>query len=229
MLQKQLLVSITGYKKNDWQNKLREITKYHIKEIGLFMEAFPPRQRQGLLSDLKKSCVKKIPLVHIRQDTTKQEIKFLIKNFGSRYFTIHESHFPILKNWRGYYKNLYLELNTDNRINKYVQVKKIGGFCTDLAHFEIETVKQSREFRYTVDRIGKVKIGCNHLSGYSRYRNTDLHTVTGVKQFDYIKKLPHVVFGNVIAFEIFNSIKDQLCYYPHVKKILQGNLGFKIL
>ena len=141
MTTKQLIVSITGRKKKDWQNKLKEINQYQIKEIGLFLEIFSPRERAGLLEALKNSCVKRIPLVHIRSDTTKKEIAYLKKNFQSKYFTIHESHFHILKKWRGFFKNLYLEMNTDNYIAKYVNVEKIGGFCIDLAHFKKEVTK----------------------------------------------------------------------------------------
>ncbi|MBU0598618.1 hypothetical protein KKF61_06565 [Patescibacteria group bacterium] len=225
---KKLIVSITGYSKADWRKKLQEAKQYRLKEIGLFIESFSVRQRQGLLDALKNSCVKKIPLVHIRDDITKQEIAFLKKHFQTKYFTIHEPHFHILDKWRGYYKDLYLELNTDDRMKKYVSVKKIGGFCTDLAHFNVEVVKQSKEYRYTVDHLGKTKVGCNHLSGYSPVRNTDLHTISSVKDFDYLASLPHAVFGRVIAFEIYNSIREQLNYLPHIKKLLQDKLNFEI-
>jgi len=229
MLTKKLIVSLTGRKKKDWQNKLKEINQHRLQEIGLFMEVFSLRERAGLLEALKNSCVKKIPLVHIRSDTTKQEILFLKKNFGSRYFTIHEPHFHILKQWRGYYQNLYLELNTDDHLAKYVNVEKIGGFCVDLAHFKKEVTKQIKEYRYTIEEIGKVKFACNHVSGYSYSRNTDLHTIKSVRDFDYLATLPHNLFGQVMAFEFFNPIKEQLKYQKLLKKSLKKKLGFKII
>jgi len=226
---KKLIVSITGRKKKDWRNKLKEINKYQIKEIGLFMEIFSPRERAGLLEVLKNSCVKKIPLVHIRSDTTKKEIAYLKRFFKSKYFTIHESHFHILKKWRGFYKDLYLEMNTDDRVAKYVNVEKIGGFCIDLAHFKKEVTKQTKEYRYITEEMGKVKFACNHISGYSYNRNTDLHTVKSVRDFDYLSTLPHNLFGSIMAFEFFNSIKEQLKYKKLLKKSLSKKLGFKII
>lgn len=96
MTTKKLIVSITGRTKRACQKKLKEVNKHKIKEIALFFEMLKPRERRGILTALKHSCVKKIPLVHLRKDTTKQEIAFLIKHFGSKYFTIHEPHFQIL-------------------------------------------------------------------------------------------------------------------------------------
>jgi len=229
MFKSRLIVSITARTKKEWQDKLKEINKYKIKEIGLFFESLTVRERDGLLASLKNSTVKIIPLVHIRDDTTKQEISFLVKHFQSRYFTIHESHFHKLKRWRGYYKELYLETNTDDRLAKYVDVEEIGGFCVDLAHFKKEVTKQTKEYRYIVEEMGKVKFACNHLSGYSYRRNQDLHEVKSMRDFDYLKTLPHNIFGRVIAFEIFNPIKDQLKYQKHLKKLLKKYLRFKII
>ena len=229
MSAKKLIVSITGRKGKDWQKKLKEINQYRIKEIGLFLEMFNSRERKDLLLALKNSCIKKIPLVHIRHDTTKKEIAWLIKHFNSKYFTIHESHFHILKKWRGYYKKLYLELNTDDHLAKYVNVEEIGGFCIDLAHFKKEVSKQTKEYRYVVEKMGKVRFACNHLSGYSYSRSADLHTAKSVRDFDYIKTLPHNLFGQVIAFEIFNPIKEQLKYQKLLKKSLAKKLDSKII
>lgn len=229
MFKSRLIVSVTARTRREWQDKLKEIDQHGIKEVGLFLESLSSREREGLLPALVKSPVRKIPLVHIRDDTTKQEIAFLIKHFGSRYFTIHENHFHILKRWRGYYKKLYLETNTDDRLAKYVDVEEIGGFCIDLAHFKKEVTKQTKEYRYIVEEMGKVKFACNHLSGYSYRRNKDLHEVKSIRDFDYLKTLPHNIFGRVIAFEIFNPIKDQLKYQKHLKKLLKRELSFKII
>ncbi len=227
MKHKKLLVSITGRTKTEWQDKLAEINKHQLTEIALFMETFTPRARKDLLPALANSCVKKIPLVHIREDTTREEIRLLKNQFQTKYFTIHESHFPILEQWRGHYQSLYLELNTDDQIKKYVHVKKIGGFCIDLAHFKVEVAKQSEEYRYTVDKLAdQVTVGCNHLSGYSANRNTDLHDPTSVSDFNYITTLPHAVFSRVVAFEVFKPIGFQLRAYPHVKHLLEHALGF---
>ncbi|XOU94301.1 MAG: hypothetical protein ACNFW9_05670 [Candidatus Kerfeldbacteria bacterium] len=230
-MKKKLLVSITGRHKKDWVKKLAEIEKYNISEIALYIEIFSPKDRIGLLEALQKSCVKKISMTHIKDDTTKEELNILYKKFGTRYFTIHEDHFnkKIISHWKGYYKNLYLEMTTDNYVSPKVKVENIGGFCIDLAHFKKQVTLQDKEYAYIFEHINKSKSGCNHLSGYSNKNNIDLHVVKNAQDFKYIKTLPHNLFGNVISFEIFNSIKDQLRFLPTVKKILEKDLNFKII
>ncbi len=131
-----IIVGITGNKNIHWQNKLKEIKKHRISEVALFLECFTKNQRQQIYQALLKSNIKSIPLVHIRNDMSKDELKFLIKHFGSKYFTIHEDSFNILEKWKGYYNKLFLEMNTDDFVSKIVEVEKIGGFCVDLAHFK---------------------------------------------------------------------------------------------
>ena len=229
MAVKKLIVSITGRKKKDWLDKLKEIDRYKIKEVALFMQLFPPSQKKGLLKALKNSSIKKIPLVHIREDTTKKEIDFLTKHFSSRYFTIHEYLFNRLTNWRGDYQKLYLEMSTDDRVAPYVQVEKIGGFCIDLAHYKKQAVWQTKDYVYIVEHLQNIDCSCNHLSGYSYKTNLDLHTVTSVRDFDYIYQLPHNLFGKVIALEIFNPIREQIKYQKLLKKSIKKKLGFTII
>ncbi len=55
----------------------------------------------------------------------------------------------------GIYKNLYLEMNTDNIISQEVKVGEIGGFCVDLAHFKVSQVRGCKEFDYIMERKNK--------------------------------------------------------------------------
>lgn len=119
-------------------------------------------------------------------------------------------------------------MNYDNYIAKYVNVEEIGGFCIDLAHFKVVVTKQTKEYRYTLEEMGRVKIACNHLSGYSFNRKVDLHTVKSIRDFDYLKSLPSILFGQIIALEVFNPIKEQLKYQKHLRKLLRKRFGFKI-
>ena len=217
-----ILVSITGSTDKEWQSKLAEIEKYKITEVALFVEIFKrPKQRWNIYHALQKSCVKKIPFVHIREDVTKDELQFLQNNFKTKYFNIHETGFSILEKWRGFYKHLYLEMNYNNQVPRNVKVKKIGGFCVDLSHFKASEEKWGDEFKYILKRRHKKELFvCNHLNGYGYKTNKDVHTVTSLKQFEYLKTLPEFVFGKIIAIETFNSIKDQLKFRDHVVKLL---------
>jgi len=219
----QLLVGITGFTNKHWQSKLKEINKYKIKTVSLFLERFEKEQREQIYKALLKSKIKQIPLVHIRSDMSRDELVFLNNNYNSEYFTIHEDHFMVLPKWKGFYKKLYLEMNTDDYVSKKVNVNRIGGFCVDLSHFKVEQTKQSMEYDYTIKRK-KVRhyFKCNHLNGYSPEKNTDLHVVRNFKEFDYLRTLPKFVFGQVIGIEMDNSISEQLVYRKYLLKVLNG-------
>ncbi len=218
---KRILVGVTGNKNIHWQNHLKEIEEYKISKITLFLELFENNQRQNIYKALLNSNIKEIPLVHIRHDMVKEELKFLINHFNSKYLTIHEDSFDILTKWKGYYKKLFLEMNKDNFIAKNVQVEKIGGFCVDLSHFKSAQEKWSKEFEYTIKKPKRF-FACNHLNGYSYKKNTDLHTIDKLSDFDYLKTLPKFLFGKVIAIEVFNSISEQLKFKEYILKILNN-------
>lgn len=216
-----ILVSITGSKDKDWEDKLRDIDKFRISKIALFLECFELSQRRKIYKALLKSTVKEIPLVHIKNDMKKGELDFLAKNFKSRYFTIHENSFEFLDKWQGFHKRLFLEMNKDNFIAQSVKVNKIGGFCIDLAHFKAASYDHTNEFKYIIRRRRVHHyFACNHLNGYNPEKNSDMHTVKSLKDFDYLKTLPKFLFGKAIGLETKNSISEQLKFKKYLTKML---------
>jgi hypothetical protein len=116
-----------------------------------------------------------------------------------------------------------LEFDYNNYIPGGVKVKKIGGFCVDLAHFKAGEEKWSREFEYTLKRRNEDTLfACNHLSGYSFEKNSDEHFPNSPKYFNYLKTLPDFVFGQVIAIEIYKSIKQQIEFRKYILRILNS-------
>ncbi len=217
-----VLVSITGRTEQEWQDKLREIEALKITEVALFLEFYSKEEKQKIYNALLKSCVKSIPLVHLRHDMDKVELEFLQKHFKAKYFTCHEENFVQhnVEQWKGFYKDIYLEMNFDNFVSKTVQVEHIGGFCVDLAHFKVGLEKLSKDFEYVFDRKDKHLFACNHLNGWSAEKNIDMHTVNTVADFDYLKTLPEFVFGTCIALETFNPIKEQLGFKKYLTELL---------
>ena len=216
-----LIIGLTAKKGENWEGKLREINKLGVKRIALFTEEISRKNRIKLYSKLIDSCIKEIPLAHIRKDTETKELVFLIKNFKTKYFNIHESSFKYLGKWKRFHKKLYLEMNYDNKVPKDVVVKKIGGFCIDLSHFKASEEKFTEDFKYVMKRKNIHKyFKCNHLNGYSYKKNCDVHRVNSIKDFDYLKTLPKFLFGNVIALEMYNSVKEQLKYKKYLTKLL---------
>ena len=217
---KRIYLGITGEKNSDWQSKLKEINRFGIKEAAVFLERFKKPQRDNLCRMLLRTFVKKVPLVHLREDNTKDEIKFFIDNFETRHFNIHEDHFNLLNRWEGYWDKLYLEMNYDSKIPKDVKVGQIGGVCVDLSHLKSAIARGSEEAYYIFIRKNNIKFACNHLNGYSSLKNRDLHTVSSLKDFDYLTTLPKYVFGEIIALEVENSIKEQIEFKEYLTKIL---------
>lgn len=216
-------VSITGKEEKDWQDKLDEINFLKIKEVSLFLELYGKDQREKIYKALLDSKIKSIPLVHIRHDMTKDELRFLKNNYKTRYFTLHEINFQqddILK-WKGFYKNLCLEMNFDNFVSKKVKVEKIDGFCVDLAHFKVSMEMLGNDFEYVFDRKEvKRYFDCNHLNGWDMKTNRDMHTIHDLSNFDYLKTIPNFLFGKIIALETFNSIKEQLEFKEYLIGLL---------
>ena len=219
---KQIFLSITGINNLDWQEKLKDIDSLGIEEVAVFLTRFDKKERQHLYKFLLKSRIKKIPLVHLRDDTDYEDIEFFIKNFNTEYFNIHEDHFNLIDRWRGYFDKLYLELNIDNKIAKNIEIEKIGGFCVDLAHFKASIARGEEEAVKVFFEKDKVMFGCNHLSGYDELNKSDVHFVTDLKQFDYLATLPKFVFSNIIAIEVDNGIKEQVEFKKYIISILNN-------
>lgn len=217
---KRVHLGITGEKNKDWRSKLGEINRLGIKEAAVFLERFKKQQRYNLCRMLLKSSIKKVPLVHLRSDCTKDEIKFFIDNFKTGHFNIHEDHFNLLSQWKGYWDKLYLEMDYNSKIAKNVKVRQIGGFCVDLAHFKSAIARGSEEAHYIFLKKNKIKFACNHLSGYSAKMSRDLHTASSFEDFDYLATLPKWVFGDIIAIEIDNSIQEQIKFREYIIKCL---------
>lgn len=227
-LEKIILVGITGKTSNDWQSKFKSIKKLGIIKVALFLEMFPLKQRLEIYNALLASNIKEIPMVHIRDDMSREEIQFLFDNFKSRYFTIHPDHFKVLKNWRGFYKNLYLELGASNKIDKSVKMKKIGGFCVDLSHYQFEAKANMKEADFINKYKGRAdKFGCNHLNGYDIKKNSDVHKVKSKKELDYLPELPKFIFSKVIGLEMSNSIEEQLEYKKYIITLLTAKSRHK--
>jgi len=220
---KTIIVSITGKDKNACIEKINEINNLGITEVGLFLEFLNKEQKEKVYAELLKSKIKSIPLVHIRHDMVKEELKFLKNKFKTKYFTLHEINFQqddVLK-WKGFYKNLTLEMNFDNFVSKKVQVEKIGGFCVDLAHFKVGMEMLNKDFDYVyIKKNFPEYFDCNHLNGWNPEINRDMHTIHSLENFDYLKTMPNFLFGKCIALEVFNSIKEQLEFKTYLVGLL---------
>lgn len=220
-MKRKLLVSITGFKPEHWQSKLKEVEKYNLQEVALFLEWYERPEREKIYKAIENSCIKRIPFVHARHDMEKEEFDYLSRQVWTFSFNIHEDCFKNLEKWRGIYKKLYLEMNYDNIVPQCVNVKKIGGFCIDLSHFMASRERDTKDFDYVMQNKNLHKLFvCNHLNGYDWKNKKDKHTVESLRDFDYLKTLPKFVFGKIIAIETHNNIEDQLRFKKYLEKML---------
>jgi len=219
-ISKKIYPSITGFVNADWQGQLKEINELKLTEAAVFLSSFDKKERDHLYKFLLKSSLKRIPLVHLRDDTDGSDIDFFSENFGTVYFNIHENFFKILNQWKGKWKNLYLELNYNDQIPKDVDVKKLGGFCIDFSHLKTSVARGTKEAFYVYQNKDKIKFCCNHLNGYDPVLEQDKHTVTHLKDFDYLLNLPKFLFSDVIALEVYNSIEEQMKFREYLIKFL---------
>lgn len=219
-----ILLSITGTESFDWADKLKEINARKIDEVAVFLASFDKKERDNFYRLLLKSTVKTIPFVHLREDVTKEEIKFFIDRFKTRYFNIHEDHFKKLDQWQGYWDKLYLEMNFDDEVAKDVKVRKIGGFCVDLAHLKAAISRGTEEASFVFFRKKQAEIACNHLNGYAPLAMKDIHLVKDLNAFDYLTTLPKYAFGKIIALEVYNSIEEQIKFKKYLSRLLKKYL-----
>ena len=222
-LEKRIFVGITDNFDGTWRKKLAEIKKFGLTEAALFLEQIRTRkEREEVYRVLEKSGLKKVPLIHIRSDMEREELKYLCEKYDNPCLTIHEVDFKDLEKWRGFYKNIFVEFNYNDKFDGPVEVEKIGGFCVDLSHFKAAEEKWMKEFQYVLSKSENKKLfACNHLNGYSYEKNDNMHTVESLKNFDYLKTLPEFVFGDVIAIETYNSIEEQLKFKEYLIEFLK--------
>jgi len=216
----EIFVSITGSKKEDWQYQLEEVNEYEIQKAAVFIEQFDKEQREPLYRALLNSSVKEVPLVHLRHDALVEELDFFVSNFSTDHFNIHESHFDFLNKWEKYRNKLYLEMDTDSEVADNVKVGEIGGFCIDLAHFRKSVARGTEEAYYVYLRRKTIEFECNHISGYLEKEDTDMHLVDKKERFDYLEELPDYLFGEVMAMEVNNSIREQLKFRSYITELL---------
>ncbi len=213
--------SITGNSFRELESKIEEAEESGIFEIPLFVQRISEPERREIYNKLKKSSISEIPLVHIRNKMDLWELKFLKKKFNTTYFTIHESGFSYLEKWKGFEKDLYLEMSTDDIVNENVKVEEIGGFCVDLSHYIKQKDRGTIDYDYVYNRRDKSELfQCNHVSGYCPKNKEDLHFVEDKSSFDYLKELPDFTFGEVVAVEVFNNIERQLEFKSYIENIL---------
>ncbi len=133
-MNRKVFVSLTGYDAKTFESKFKEIKKFNITEAAVFLSALPHEKHKYVFEKLLKSNIKYVPLVHIKDDTTKDEIEFFVKHFKTKYFNIHNRNLKNIDKYAPYTTNILLETHPKVEFDESALIK-IGGFCIDVAHF----------------------------------------------------------------------------------------------
>lgn len=213
-----VLVSVTTISQKH-EEKLQEINELNIKEAAFFPTCLNFKQRQEFYKELEKSTLKRIPVVHLRDDMTPEEVEYLKKRFRTKRFNIHsKKQKPLFYNLSKFRKRIYVENHNSGQIESQ-ELKDYRGICLDVSHLEDARLKTGEKniFKYYINLLEKYKIGFSHVSAIRNKEST--HEFKNLSEFDYVlrylKYLP-----KYLALELENPIKEQLKAQAYIKKIL---------
>ncbi|MFA5009569.1 MAG: hypothetical protein WC534_03290 [Candidatus Paceibacterota bacterium] len=234
------LPTITTTNGSNWKEKLKEIKNFGLTEVALFPTCLNEEERKELYSEILKTPIRQIPLVHLRSDMKLSELEYLIKKYDTQIFNAHsEKAYPIDPDWKKYHNIICLE-NTPRVFLNEEEIKNWGGICLDFSHLENDLLLNEEKYNSDIAIIDKYPIRCNHISavkekffldeqGKMQYTS---HTLNNRSELDYLKKYPFEYFSDFCAIELDNRIADQLEAIEYIKTLLQGrdsqikDLGF---
>lgn len=217
---RKVYVSLTGYDYAIFERKFREIQKFGINEICVFLSALPHQHHKFVFKQLLKSKIKNIPMVHMRDETTKAEVEFFKNNFKTKYFNVHGRNLLNIEKYEPYLKNILLETHPEIIFDE-IKLNKIGGLCIDVAHFWRAKEIQSKDYFQVLKFKNKKSLfKANHLSGYKKNWG-DLHDIKNEKDFEYLREVPKFILGNILAIEIMDTINTQMKVKKYIEKILK--------
>jgi len=224
---KKILVSITTSRGSDWKSKIEEIKELGLDEVAAFPTCLCKNDREEFYGLIKESCIKSIPLVHLRNDMTVDEMDYFIKNYDTKVFCTHtKREYDFLCDLSKYHniigiENVYYPFDEE-------EIKVFGGICLDLSHLENARILTREIFEQNVKMLEKYPVIVNHVNsvkktfhidenGYTRY---DDHFFENFSEFDYLKNYPENYFSPIIAIELENSIKEQLKVKDYLNNII---------
>lgn len=229
-----ILVSITTTNK-DYIKNIQEAKKLKIKELALFFTLFATKNiRYKIYKELLKNNIKSVPVVHLRNDMKVSEIKYLIKTFNTKMFNTHPTGFHEIEDkeiLKKYKNKIYLENSeTKKTVSITKEINDYAGICLDISHLhENLLLKRMKFYKDTIDVLKKYKCGFAHVSAIKKHSYINKYTgvlsysdhiFENLNEFNYIKKYKKYL-PQYLAFEVNNSIKEQLKAKKYLQKILK--------
>lgn len=218
--------TITTTSNSNWRKKIQTISNLKLKEVCLFITGLNPDERSEAYKLLRKTKIEHIPLVHLKHDSTTDEIEYFIHQFGTKLFNIHsKKEFKLKYDLSPYKDKINLEFTlfpiTD-------ELPSWAGICLDTAHVENQRLRKNSLYESFIESLEKFPTNVWHVSAIKPkpfiYEKTgelnyDFHTFNKLSEFDYIKRYKKYI-APVIALELENSIEDQLKAKKYIEELL---------
>lgn len=215
----------------NWQGKLKEIKELKIEEFALFLSCLDKFQRNKCyreLLKLKSDLNFKIPFVHARSDMHECEYEFLMANFSTEKFNLHPvREFPLhLKLSKRIRKFIYIENATEDMIISKEDLTGFAGICFDLSHLKDLQLNSDKDYQDLINLTNSFKVGANHISGVGEIftggekKIISKHYINEPSEVNYLSTLNSNSFSELMAIELENTIFEQLCLIPLIKKHL---------
>lgn len=222
--------SITTTPRSDWRDKIKETERFSLTEVCLFPTFLKKPEREELYRLLENSPIKKIPLVHLREeDMGTDELNYLAKRFQVETFNLHS---PLPSNFQEklgkYAKNIYIENHPFAPLIES-ELKSAAGICVDFSHLEDARLRNQDVYKEDLRLMEIYPSGCSHISAIAKELQMylppllpqhSLHYLRDFSEMDYLKNYPARYFSSIIAIELENSLAEQLKIRDYIIKLL---------
>lgn len=219
---------------DNWEGQMAEVKALGLTEICLFPTCLNPIERQKLYKLLEETKVTYIPLVHLRHDSTADEISYFMKCYGKPHFNIHtqlETPFRLLNDLSKFNKYIYVETGCVEFVEE--ELEKYAGICLDTAHVESFRLIKNKLYGAHLATLEKFPIGIVHLSAisakelkldyeppYKERHHYDVHHFENLRELNYVKRYQKYL-PEIIALELANPITEQLKAITYLEKLLR--------
>ncbi len=225
-----LLLTITTTKGSNWKEKIREVNDLKIEEVAVFPTVLDKAERKVLYDILANSSIKRVPLVHLRNDMDVKELDLFVQKYDTQIFCTHsEREYPANKEILKYRELICIE-NTPKAPYNEDEIKKYGGICLDFSHLENDRILNPELYDRQVEILNKFPVKCNHISaikkeftfidGKSRELRYDSHHLNDLAELDYLRNYPLRYFSNFCAIELDNKLSEQMEAMDHINKFM---------
>jgi hypothetical protein len=212
-----IIPSITTTNKDITKIQLKELKNYKTQNFGLFLTGLKNhKERMELLNELKKYQIV-FPFVHLRIDSTPEEVEFCLKHLGTEWFNLHGDHKEkFIKSDIYKYKNKILAENS--RILNTAQLEHFAGICLDLSHYFEDLINDQEHIDDLHYALKNYQVVANHISAIKIKNDVwSEHIGNYLEDFDYLKKIPTNYFGTACScMELENTIEAQMKFIDYI-------------